>query len=414
MDESTTLKNSEGPGVDRFIRRLALIAALSILVTIAAAGYGIFRVYRGHVIRDAEAAAISLSEILVAQNEDLLIAPGPDGQPRLSIAPAHLGLVEHNLRLQLTPFQIVKVKIYDRKGEILFSTEPGLVGEIDDDNSRLLNALGGRPDSHLEQKDRVRDLADERKLDVDVVETYVPIRVGERVIGVFEIYRDVTKYRQEIHSAVGNSILLLTAIVGLVVGVALFFVVRASKKLDTAQRQLRRMATTDALTGVMNRGTILARAREEISRIDRRREEDSDYGLGFILLDIDHFKMINDRFGHLTGDQVLCEICERIRSILRSYDLLGRFGGEEFLIVLPDASLTGALATAERIRQAIRSKPFVFQEPLFDVTASFGVAIAREQEHDLSRILQRADEGLYLAKERGRDGVATMERRSSS
>lgn len=409
MKETRTAEFLRRPGMEHFLRNLILTAALSILVIIAAAGYGIYRVYQNHIIGDAQEDAVKLCEALIAQNRDLLFTAGPGGRPHFSIAPGNLELLDRRLRRDLAPFQIIKVKIYDAGGRILFSTEHRLIGEIDAENPRLRKALQGESDSHLEQKDSLRDLAEEHVLDVDVVETYVPIGVEGKVVGAFEIYRDVTSYRQDIRTAAVTSLIILGGILLLVTSTAFLFVRRSVRGMAEVQERLREMATTDALTGVFNRGTILARAREEISRFDRRREQDSTYSLSFILLDIDHFKIINDTFGHLTGDQVLREVSERIRSSLRDYDLFGRFGGEEFLVVLPDAALDGALATAERIRQATYAKPFVFKEPLINVTVSLGVATTREDERDLTKILRRADESLYLAKERGRNAVASAE-----
>jgi len=409
MKETRTAEFLRRPGMEYFFRNLILTAALSILVIVAAAGYGIYGVYQNHIIHDAQEDSANLCEALIAQNRDLLFTTGPGDRPLLSIAPGNLEVLDRRLRRDLAPFQIVKVKIYDAGGRILFSTEPRLIGEIDAGNPRLRRALQGRSDSHLERKESLRDLAEEEVLDADVVETYVPIGIEGKVVGAFEIYRDVTSYRRDIRAAAATSLIILVVILLLVAGIAFLFVRRTVRDLTEVQERLKEMATIDSLTGCLNRGIILARAREEISRFDRRREKDSAYALSFILLDIDHFKKINDTFGHLTGDQVLRETSERIRSSLREYDILGRFGGEEFLVVLPGTPLDGALATAERIRQAINRTPFVFREPLITVTASLGVTTTREDERDLTRILRRADESLYLAKERGRNAVASAE-----
>jgi diguanylate cyclase (GGDEF)-like protein len=260
-------------------------------------------------------------------------------------------------------------------------------------------------DSHLEYKEALRDVQGERRLDVDVVETYVPIRAEGSVVGAFEVYLDVTRYRQAIRTGVTTTMLVLTGILLLVFGASLVYVWGATRRLAAAQERLREMATIDALTGALNRGTILARAREEISRAERLRGENPDYGLGFILLDIDYFKRINDTYGHLTGDQVLRELAEQAREVLRDYDIFGRYGGEEFLVILPDSSAAGALAAAERIRQAVREHSFVFAEPLLKVTVSLGVTTVLPGEQDLSQMLKRADDALYCAKDAGRDRV---------
>ncbi|AMV72878.1 diguanylate cyclase [Desulfuromonas sp. DDH964] len=394
--------------VGLLLRRLAIVAGISALIIIAGSGYGIYHVYSGHIIRSAEEDAEHISRVLIDEQRDLLFTLGADGKEKLFVDPMYQDVLDRRLRRFLHSFQIVKIKVYDAGGVVIFSTEPALIGKIDAENFRLLRALQGRPDSHLENKGSVRDLADEEKLDVDVVETYVPVRVADTVVGAFEVYADVTRYRREITTIVVNSILILGGILLAVFGIAFIFVKKATGRVAEVQQQLHAMATTDALTGAFNRGTILARAREEISRIDRRRKQKDDYDLSFIMLDIDHFKKVNDTYGHLTGDQVLREVVARVQSTVRDYDLFGRYGGEEFLL-LPDASFKGAVAAAERVRLAIKERPFVFAGPLLKVTVSLGVATARPGEHDLNLVLQRADQGLYKAKAEGRDRVAWID-----
>jgi len=395
--------------VGLLLRRLVILASISALAIIAGSGYGIYHVYSGHIIRSAEEDAEHISRVLIDEQRDLLFTPGADGKSKLFVDPMYRDVLDRRMRRFLHSFQIVKIKVYDAGGVVIFSTESALIGKIDAENFRLLRALQGRPDSHLENKGSVRDLADEEKLDVDVVETYVPVRVENTVVGAFEVYADVTRYRREITTTVVNSVLILGGILLGVFGIAFLFVQKATGRVAEAQRQLHAMATTDALTGAFNRGTILARAREEISRIDRRRKQKGDYDLSFIMLDIDHFKKVNDTYGHLTGDQVLREVVARVKTTVRDYDLFGRYGGEEFLLILPDAHFEGAVAAAERVRQAIRARPFVFEGPLLEVTVSLGVATSRPGEHDLNLVLQRADQGLYKAKAEGRDRVAWVD-----
>ena len=395
--------------VGLLLRRLAIVASISALIIIAGSGYGIYHVYSGHIIRSAEEDAEHISRVLIDEQRDLLFTLGPDGKAKLFVDTMYRDVLDRRLRRFLHSFQIVKIKVYDAAGVVIFSTESALIGKIDADNFRLLQALQGRTDSHLENKGSFRDLADEEKLDVDVVETYVPVQVDKSVVGALEVYADVTRYRREINTTVVNSILILGGILLAVFGIAFIFVKKATGRVAEVQQQLHAMATTDALTGAFNRGTILARAREEISRIDRRRQQKDDYALSFIMLDIDHFKKVNDTYGHLTGDQVLREVVARVKPTLRDYDLFGRYGGEEFLLILPDAPFKGAVTAAERVRRAINEHPFVFEGPLLQVTVSLGVATSRPDEYDLNLVLQRADDGLYKAKSEGRDRVAWVE-----
>ncbi|MCP9815059.1 PAS domain S-box protein [Synechococcus sp. GreenBA-s] len=169
------------------------------------------------------------------------------------------------------------------------------------------------------------------------------------------------------------------------------------RQLIAANQQLQELATTDTLTGIWNRRQMEATIDEAIDRSDRYGEP-----LTLILCDIDHFKTINDHLGHPVGDQVLIEFCRRIREQLRTSDGFGRWGGEEFLILLPQSEPDAALALAEKLRQLIAATPF---SQAGTVTASFGVAQRREGE-SLTDWLQRLDGRLYASKEAGRNCVA--------
>jgi diguanylate cyclase (GGDEF)-like protein len=124
------------------------------------------------------------------------------------------------------------------------------------------------------------------------------------------------------------------------------------------------------------------------------------------LLDIDHFKYVNDTYGHLAGDAVLTEAAQRIKNCIRPYDTLGRYGGEEFLIVLPTADGPGAVCVAERIREAFEAQPVVTEREKISITVSLGVAVSEGQNSlDAESLLQMADEALYRAKQTGRNRV---------
>jgi len=154
-----------------------------------------------------------------------------------------------------------------------------------------------------------------------------------------------------------------------------------------------------ALTGVWNRGTILETLDREITR--SRREEVS---LGVLLGDLDHFKSVNDARGHLTGDEVLREITARIQACVRPYDAVGRFGGEEFLILLPGCEATATADKAEQLRDVIGSVPIDTLAGPLRITMSFGaIATANWPDESPNHILLMVDAALYRAKEEGRN-----------
>ncbi len=171
--------------------------------------------------------------------------------------------------------------------------------------------------------------------------------------------------------------------------------------LLTAQEELRFRATHDALTGIPNRPMVMEALRAELNRQRR-----GGGGVGVVLLDIDHFKSVNDTRGHLCGDEVLSAVAHLVKDCLRPYDTVGRYGGEEFLIVVSSTDGAGVMALAQRIRTAVSSSPIPTQFGDVPVTASLGVAVGNKDEgiHPES-LLSRADQALYEAKRLGRNRV---------
>lgn len=170
-------------------------------------------------------------------------------------------------------------------------------------------------------------------------------------------------------------------------------------KLLAASDELRFRATHDTLTGVSNRAAIL-----EILRREQSRQQREAGSFGVILVDIDHFKEVNDVHGHLWGDTVLQEAANIMQASVRPYDVVGRYGGEEFLIVVPHSDASSALIVAERIRKAIAAKTIPSPKGQIRVTASFGVAAPSDANRvEMQQLLQMADEALYRAKQNGRN-----------
>jgi len=166
--------------------------------------------------------------------------------------------------------------------------------------------------------------------------------------------------------------------------------------LKRVEDELRALSVTDVLTGVYNRRYFQERLKAELSRVHRHGGE-----LSVIMLDIDHFKRINDQFGHAMGDHVLQGLCQRINQRLRQDDVFCRLGGEEFMVLCPNATGENAHALALELWQVLRGEPI---EGVGVVTASFGVASWRPVEGGDSLLL-RADSGVYAAKQAGRDRV---------
>lgn len=177
------------------------------------------------------------------------------------------------------------------------------------------------------------------------------------------------------------------------------------EELVAARESMRHAATHDSLTGLLNRGEVLDLLERELERARRDRQK-----VSVIFADIDHFKSVNDSHGHLFGDEALREIACRIHSKLRMYDGVGRYGGEEFLLVLPNCGLVDAVERANELRVTIASRPVLSKGVEEPITMSMGVAVSDGAgRKEVEKLLSRADKALYQAKESGRNRVAQID-----
>ncbi len=173
------------------------------------------------------------------------------------------------------------------------------------------------------------------------------------------------------------------------------------EELVAARESMRHAATHDSLTGLMNRGEILSMLERELERARREKRP-----VGVVLGDIDHFKNVNDTLGHLFGDEALREIGRRLRAQLRVYDGVGRYGGEEFLLVLPNCDLPNALLRADELRVIIAGSPVSCGGVERAITMSMGVTVSDcTGKNEIETLLNQADASLYAAKEKGRNRI---------
>ena len=188
----------------------------------------------------------------------------------------------------------------------------------------------------------------------------------------------------------------------------------ASRAVQAAQDRIERIgadlqamkliANRDALTGLLNRRAFLPLAKDALG--DFRRVQRP---LSVLMIDIDHFKRVNDRYGHPAGDVVIRKVGTIINDTIRTTDKVARFGGEEFVVLLNDNNAAGAAIIAERIRQTVASTVFEADNDRLLATISIGIAEAEKFDTDIDRIIERADRALYEAKSRGRNCVHTFE-----
>jgi two-component system cell cycle response regulator len=177
---------------------------------------------------------------------------------------------------------------------------------------------------------------------------------------------------------------------------------RYQERLRENYEQSLSLALTDSLTGLFNRRYLGAHMARVLGRIGETHKP-----VAAILFDIDHFKRVNDTWGHAVGDEVLKEVAARVSRNLRNFDMVARFGGEEFVIVMPDASVEAAAMVAERLRLRIADEPFQVSAPVgtIEVTISLGVTATEDAREDADEMIRRADRALYAAKAKGRNRI---------
>jgi diguanylate cyclase (GGDEF)-like protein/PAS domain S-box-containing protein len=185
----------------------------------------------------------------------------------------------------------------------------------------------------------------------------------------------------------------------------LLIVLRDITERKIAEEKLQQLAITDPLTGLNNRRYFFELAQREFERSIRYR-----HTMSIIEIDVDHFKNVNDTYGHQVGDQVLSALAQRCQGCMREIDVLARYGGEELIILLPETEADAAVIVAERVRKRINSSDFDTNDGPVQVTISLGVSqLQNTPEETLDRLINRADQGLYLAKQAGRNRVRRME-----
>jgi diguanylate cyclase (GGDEF)-like protein len=184
------------------------------------------------------------------------------------------------------------------------------------------------------------------------------------------------------------------------IGAAIFKFLSGAGVEAAYHEEIYRMTIIDGLTGAHNKRSFLEFLEREIARCARHRRP-----LSLLMFDIDHFKLINDTHGHLTGDYVLKEMSKRLLGRIRREELLARYGGEEFATVLPETDNAGAMIFGEQIRRLVADDPFEYEGDRFPVTISVGVATVEGEDVDTTAFIKMADDNLYRAKREGRNKV---------
>jgi diguanylate cyclase (GGDEF)-like protein len=187
----------------------------------------------------------------------------------------------------------------------------------------------------------------------------------------------------------------------ILIGRVLFKFIRSTTIENRFFGQMYALATTDFLTSTFNRQHILSRLEQEFARSRRYQRL-----LSILMYDVDHFKQINDTFGHLVGDQLLIESCRLVSENVRQQDFFGRLGGDEFLVICPETDLNNTVLLAQRLAQTVGKWSYIHQSRRLDFSLSIGVATLTDEIRTSAELLRKADENLYRSKHRGRNHVS--------
>ncbi len=339
--------------------------------------------------------------ISVIQTQD-----GPD----ISISPASFDTLDTRLRDMYDPMSIVAVVIYNREGTVVYSSHKSQIGMRDPD-VELLDCYQRSTNIYaVDEHQTVIDLLGETRKNIHLATAYIPLRHKDgQMMGVFAVSSDITGIKASYGKKLVESLLFLASAVFLMSMLSLVVINRESAALKAAYDQVAFLASTDPLTGILNRRELFSRAEQLLALMRRAREKQADFdGLGFIMMDLDYFKQVNDRFGHAAGDSLLREFTRVVGGILRPYDLFGRYGGEEFLILLPNTSAADVATIAGRLLEIIRSNNFMAENTPLKLTLSIGATWVGTVGLDtLDRIVNHVDSLMYQAKAQGRDQVVT-------
>lgn len=398
-----------GGAARRLSRLFALLSVLAVAAILILAGYGIYRVYSHEMTRMAEATAIHVGESIFEQERATLLQW--DGRSSaVAVRPEDFAGLDLRMKKFLRTFNMHKIKVFSAGKSIVYSTDAKVIGEVEADNVALDGVLAkGSVVSKLEFKNTVRDFNGEDRFSVDVVETYLPIRIDNFIVGAFEMYTDISATRDRVRRAMAYTLAVLAAVL-VAVFAALYTPMHIGMaRLRKAEERLRDLASVDGLTGVFNRRHVLDQIGAERERMLRAGGEEAAGCMALLMVDIDHFKRVNDTHGHLVGDEVLRATTSRLSAALRTYDFIGRYGGEEFLVALPGTDLAGGLLVAERMRACICDAPVRCGGVTLQVSISVGVATTLNADEQTTEILKRADAGLYKAKEGGRNRVCSVQ-----
>jgi diguanylate cyclase (GGDEF)-like protein len=392
---------------ERFKRIYLLVAFSCLVVVLIVSVIIINRQNHNNLLEDAALDAEKTAAAFMALDEDMLVRTLTAGSGVCPLVPGVIDALDLRARSFLQSFKIARMVICDRTRCIVFSTSRALIGNSAQDNPLLASALRGSRKAVFHTHQSITDLAGRQRPDAEVAETFVPVRDRSgQVIGAIGFTLDMSDVKAEFRENLVVSVASLVTALLILSLVSYGVINRESAELARAYQLLETLAVTDGLTGLVNRRHLLAHAENLFTMLQRSPDKIAEgVGLGLVMMDLDHFKEVNDTHGHLVGDEVLREMARRFESVIRPYDILGRYGGEEFLLLLPNTTAHDLAVISRRLLDVTRSEPVTVNDLSLWMTVSIGCTWTGARESGLDKALHQADELLYEAKRSGRNRV---------
>jgi diguanylate cyclase (GGDEF)-like protein len=301
---------------------------------------------------------------------------------------------------------IVKAKLYNFNGLTIYSSQHSQIGQNKSDNPGFISASNGHARSNLTWRNEFHTF-EKIITERDIVSSYLPLydTRAREVIAVVELYSDVTDLVISIKRTRTKVIFGALVCFSLLLGALYVLIVRAdllishqNKKLTNANEEISRLAYIDAVTQLPNRHRFDLDLEEQINHSRR-----NDEGFSLLYLDLDGFKLVNDKYGHVSGDFMLAEIAQRLKQSLRNTDLTYRIGGDEFALLIPGANTKEDVAlVAEKLLVRI-IEPIEFNKHIHSISASIGIAFYPTSALNARSLIELADNAMYKAKARGKN-----------
>ena len=308
-----------------------------------------------------------------------------------------------------TDFDVVKLKVFSDTGEILYSTDPEEVGDIN--RERYFSEIVAKGEVYTKVVWKEQESLEGQTMPADVVETYVPLMNDGELRGAFEIYYDITAKKEQLDGLLSRSSTIIFTLAFGLISVIIVTLTKANRSIaerERAEEKIHHLAHYDALTDLPNRSLF----KEHTSRALVSAQRNSEM-LGVLFVDLDDFKRVNDTFGHRVGDLLLQEIAARFGKTLRKSDVLARqgdedgstsiarFGGDEFIVLLSDIEgAPDAAKAADRVLDAL-SDPFALDGHEISMGASIGISLYPQDGEDFETLTKNADAAMYRAKGQG-------------